>query len=195
MRIILVGLFCLAPLAAQKHEFGFLLGGLLNNSRDSVRLSGDKAFQFNYAYRLANLGRLASVSAEAHFLADPQRTVTSPILTATRDVATLYLTPGLRVKFRPGSRLSPFAAAGAGWALYEQSVSQLNGQPNPAPRTVNRGVFAYGAGADYRILPRLALRGEIRDFYSGNPALNVPGLGGGRHNVVVSGGFVIRIPE
>lgn len=191
MRIIVLCLLLASPLAAQQHEVGFLLGGILSNSRERVRLTSGTAFQANYAYRFADFGK-AALYGEVHFLANPQRIVGSGVVTATRDIATLYVTPGVKLKFLPQSRISPYVAAGGGWALYEQSVSQLNGEPNPAPRTVNRGVFVYGAGVDFSVVRQLALRAEVRDFYSGNPALNIPGLSGRQHNVVVSGGFVLR---
>ena len=78
--------------------------------------------------------------------------------------------------------------------MFEQSTSQLNGQPNRAPRTVNKRVFVYGGGVNFQIVPRFALRAEIRDFWSGSPAYNIPSLTGLQRNVVVSGGFVIAFP-
>jgi hypothetical protein len=45
---------------------------------------------------------------------------------------------------------------------------------------------------DVRVWRWIALRGEIRDFYAGSPSYNLPGLGGGQHNLVAGGGFVLR---
>ncbi len=191
MRIFLLGLISFTSIFAQKQELGLLLGGVLSDTRDSVKLSSGTSFQANYAYRFADLGK-AVIYGEVHFLANPQRTIDSAVRTATRDVASLYVTPGVKVKFLPSGRVSPYLVAGGGWGVYEHSLTVLNGQPNPAPRTVNRGVFAYGGGADFRIFDRLALRGEIRDFYSGSPVFNIASIKGRQHNVVVSGGFVIR---
>jgi hypothetical protein len=36
------------------------------------------------------------------------------------------------------------------------------------------------------------LRGEVRDFYTGQPRLNIVRSESGQHNVIVSGGFVLR---
>jgi hypothetical protein len=36
------------------------------------------------------------------------------------------------------------------------------------------------------------LRGEMRDFYSGHPQLNVLTANDRQHNIVVSGGFVVH---
>jgi len=190
MKIVALCLFIAVPLLAQQHELGFQLGRMAANSRETVRLGSGTSLQFNYGYRLADLGK-AALYGEVHFLANPQRIVGSGLATATRDVATIFLTPGLKLKLFPKGRVSPYAMAGGGWALFEQSTSQLNGQPNPAPRTVNKGVFVYGGGVDFHVVRHFGLRAEVRDFYSGSPAYNIPSLTGGQRNAVVSGGFVI----
>ena len=49
----------------------------------------------------------------------------------------------------------------------------------------------FGGGVDYKILPHLALRAEIREFYTGSPKFNLPVTGTGQLNTVVGGGIVI----
>ena len=72
---------------------------------------------------------------EINFVASPLRDVSSVVGTATHDSASLYVTPGIRLKFRPSSRISPYAAVGGGYADYEQSVKQIDGQPTRIKRT------------------------------------------------------------
>ncbi|MCX6594180.1 MAG: outer membrane beta-barrel protein [Acidobacteria bacterium] len=184
------------PAFAQKHEVGLLLGRFTSVERSSgaakASLNGGTALQANYGRRVWQGGPVA-IYGEVHFLANPQRTVDSASSAATRDVATLFVTPGIRVKFGPGRAVSPYLVAGGGYAAFEQSLTQLNGQPNAAPRTVNRGVFDYGGGVDVKFWRFVGLRGEVRDFYSGSPAFNLPALSGGQHNSVASVGFVIKI--
>lgn len=186
------------PLRAQKHEVGLLLGGIFGGSRgsgaDSLDLSAGTALQANYGYRFLGAEDKVALYGEVHFLANPQRTVDSQNSSATRDVATLYVTPGVRVKFFPASGISPFVAVGGGYAAYEQSLTQIDGQPNPAPRLINRGVFSFGGGVDFKFWRFVGLRAEVRDFYSGSPAYNLPSIRGGQHNVVASGGLVLRFP-
>jgi hypothetical protein len=79
-------------------------------------------------------------------------------------------------------------AIGGGYADYEQSTTEINGQRNPASRELARGVFDFGAGVDVRVWRWVALRGEARDFYSGSPDYNVASLSGGQHNVFAAGG-------
>ena len=45
---------------------------------------------------------------------------------------------------------------------------------------------------DVRVWQFVATRWEVRDFYSGNPAFNVPVAGSGLHNIVAGGGLVFR---
>jgi hypothetical protein len=45
---------------------------------------------------------------------------------------------------------------------------------------------------DVRVFRFIALRGEVRDFVTGKPNLNVQVQQGTQHNVVGSGGIVLR---
>lgn len=181
---------------AQKHELGLTLGRLFSQDRDSgfnsVSLTSGTALQANYGYRLGGNDAVA-IYGEVHFLANAQRKIDSPNDAVTRDVATLYVTPGIRVKFAPNSPVAPYFAVGGGYALYEQSFFQLNGDDNPAPRFTHRGAFQFGGGVDLKFWRWIGLRGEIRDFYTGSPSFNLPlGPSGGQHNVVAGGGFVLK---
>src|SRR5207249_2817550 len=108
------------------------------------------------------------------------------------DVATVYVTPGVRVKFASDSAVSPYLAVGGGWAWYEQSLFRVDGGSNQAPRERYRGALDFGGGVDVKFWRWVGLRGEIRDFYTGSPAYNLPTFTGGQHNVVAGGGFVLK---
>jgi hypothetical protein len=126
---------------AQNNEVGLTLGGLLPQDRGSapnnISLSRGTSYEANYGRRLIS-GRTA-VYGELNFLANPQRVVRSANAAATRDVATLYVTPGVRVKCAAGSAVSPYVALGGGAAWYQQSFFRINGGPNRAPRNLYRG--------------------------------------------------------
>jgi opacity protein-like surface antigen len=187
---------------APRHELAFTLGYTRSGTLPvegaaglvglpPITLSSGTALQASYGYRVAGGSDLA-VYVGAHFLANPQRRLASPLDYVTRDIASLYLVPDVVVKFRPTERVSPWVTAGGGYGLYEQSTLTNSGTGNPAARRVNRGVFLYGAGADVRLVRFLALRGEVRDFFTGTPAYNVALRRFGQHNVVIGGGFVLR---
>jgi hypothetical protein len=58
--------------------------------------------------------RHVALYGEINFVASPTaREITSSVNTATHDFASLYITPGIRVKFRPAPRISPYAVVGA----------------------------------------------------------------------------------
>ena len=177
-----------------KNELAFGLGGIPALSRGnapSPEAGPGVAFQVNYGRRFLS-GQKAAVYGEVNFVASPLREVTTSVASATHDFASLYITPGIRVKFLPRSRLSPYVAVGGGYADYEQSTRRLDGAPNTASRELARGVFDFGAGFDVKVWRFLSLRGEARDFYSGSPNYNLASISGGQHNVVATGALVLR---
>ena len=149
------------------------------------------ALQANYGYRLVERSNYA-LYGEVHFLANLQRKVSSQDQTLTRDVATIFVTPGLRLKLFPRKVVAPYFAVGAGYAAFEQSTATLDAKPNSASRELSRGVLAFGGGVDVRFWRFIGLRAEVRDFYSGSPAYNSAAFRGGQHNVVAGGGLVLR---
>ncbi len=180
--------------AARKNELAFGLGGIPALSRSdvpSLDAGSGVALQVNYGRRFIN-GHKAAVYGEINFLASPTRGVSSSVATATHDFASLYVTPGVRIKLFPESRISPYAVAGGGYGEYEQSTTRIDGQPNSVSRELARGVFDFGAGVDVRLWRFIALRGEARDFFTGAPNYNIPSTSGGQHNVVATGGFVLH---
>jgi len=183
--LLFVLLLGCGPAFAEQHEIGLTLGGLFPQDRgtipNTVRLGGGTALQANYGHRLIS-GPVA-LYGEVHFLANPQRLVGSGNPVSTRDIATIYVTPGIRLKFAPTRSFSPYLAVGGGYAVYEQSALQIDGRPNPAPRDIHRGAFDFGAGVDRSLWRWIGLRGEVRDFYTGGPAYNLPNLGGGQHKL------------
>lgn len=183
------------PVLAQRHELGLTLGRFaVSNPTSQIRFAGGQALQANYAVRLLHTPT-AALYLETHFLAGPLRQVASGQTTATRDVASLYLTPGVRVKFLPGNRWSPWAAGGGGYGLYEHSLLRLDGRPNQASRLAHRGAWMVGGGLDVRVWRLVSLRGEVRNFRAALPDFNVPGPRGAGNNLVAGGGFVLRFGE
>src|SRR6266851_5457264 len=180
--------------SAPKNELGFGLSGIPSLSRsDTPHLSAGSGvgLQVNYGRRFLDRNKFA-LYGEINFLASPLREVSSSVPSATQNFASLYITPGVRLKFLPKARISPYFAIGGGYADYQQSTTEINGRPNPASRQLARGVFDFGAGVDVHVWRWVALRGEARDFYSGSPNYNVASISGGQHNVVAGGAIVLR---
>jgi len=180
---------------AQKHEIALTLGRVVSTDRTApggitLRQDSGTAWQANYAYRIID-AKLAALSIGVHFLANPGRDISSSNSTVPQNLASLYITPGVVLKFLPGAKIEPWVTVGGGYAQYESSDSLLNGSPNPGTIRVHRGALVYGAGVDVPLLRFLALRAEVRDFYTGSLSVNLT-LDGGQHNVVAGGGFVLR---
>ena len=181
---------------APNQDLTFSLGGIAGQTRSfqgsagNAQISADRTFGVNYGHRLLGTG-IVALYGEIEFVAIPNRPLTAATATVPQNYASLYLTPGLRLKFLPGSRLSPWVVVGGGYALYQQSAQLSNGQ-NTTNKFLNRGVFDYGGGLDYRLFRFIGLRGEVRDFFSGNPNLNVALSSSTQHNVVASGGIILH---
>ena len=181
----------------QSQELAFSLGGISGQTRTltgsptgTAQIAADRTLGVNYGHHLAGT-RVAALYGEIEFVAIPNRGVTSATAVVAQNYASLYVTPGVRLKLFPRWRLSPWGAIGGGYALYQESNQLSNGQ-NTANKFLNRGVFDYGGGVDYRLFRLIGLRGEVRDFLSGNPNLNAGPNSSTQHNVVASGGITLR---
>jgi hypothetical protein len=199
-RFLLVPFFLwlAAPVVAQRHDLGLLLGASRPASRTltlsaptKADLSSGLTFSVSYAIRLTG-GGAAALYFEIPFAAAPRHSITSAARSITRDLATLYLTPGLRVRFAPAVRVSPYAFLGGGYALFEHSKERIDGAPNQAPRHLHRGALTFGGGVDVKVWRIASLRGEIRGFASGSPGFNAPVRGSIQHNLLAAAGIGLR---
>jgi hypothetical protein len=196
--ILVFMLSTLGAASAQKNEIGLLLGGLKTGNKEfqlpapgQLQIGAGLTFQANYAHRFLDFG-VASLYVEVPFLATPSIDVKSGNVLVPRNYASLFITPGLKLKILPHSRITPFGAVGGGYARLTASKSLTNSQPNIAGTLgANHGTFDVGGGADVRVFRFLAIRGEVRDFLTGKPNLDVQ-FRGAQHNVVGSGGIVLR---
>lgn len=193
----LIFLLLAEVLSAQRHEVALTLGRAASPARTlaagKLDLQAGNSLQAVYGIPLARAPS-ASLHLDVGVLSVPLRDIAAAIPQATRDFATLYVTPALRLKFLPSSRVSPWVTGGGGYALYEKSVARTDGQPNSAPRLIHRGQVMFGGGVDLRVFRWLGVRAEVRDFYTGSPAFNIL-QSGGQHNIVVGGGLVLRFGE
>lgn len=137
--------------------------------------------------------------AELPVVFNPNGDVKSGNLALARSYSALFFTPALRVMYgrdrdtHPGYLpIYPFISLGAGLAHFSPSSINLGGGASGA-KSSTEGALQAGAGADIGIYRKLiALRAEVRYFYTPNPPdLGVAGVNL-RHNVVASAGIVFR---
>jgi hypothetical protein len=149
--------------SAQKNEIGLLLGGLKTGNKGSqlpgpghLEIGAGLTFQANYAHRFLDFG-VASLYVEVPFLATPSTDVKSANVFVPQNYASLFITPGLKLKILPHSRITPFGAIGGGYARLTASKSLINNQPNTAGTLgANHGAFDFGGGVDVRVFRFLA---------------------------------------
>ena len=185
---------------SKKNEVGLLLGGVVTGQKTTVggapvEVNAGLTFQATYARRIREWQR-AALYFEVPFVATPSTEVRSTDTTVAHNYDTLYITPGLRVKFAPRKVVSPWLALGGGYGLLEASKGLINGTPNPSERFVSTGTLQFGGGVDFdtklKVLVPIGFRLEVRDFYTAVPNLNTTLTESRQHNVLFSGGLVLK---
>ena len=111
---------------------------------------------------------------------------------AIPEYAYVFLTPHIRVKFHPKGAISPWFLLGGGYTRYAESAP-----PGARRAATNTGALYFGGGIDTSPVRRvwkipIGFRVEVRDFYTGQPNYNLPVSGNLRHNIVFTGGLLVR---
>ncbi len=136
--------------------------------------------------------------AEFPVVFNPNVDVKSGNLSLARSYSSLFFTPALRIMYWPDRDkhrgyppVYPWISLGGGLAHFSPSAISLGGGVSGA-RSSTEGALQAGAGVDIGIYRKsIALRAEVRDFYTGPPNLGVAGINL-RHNLFAGGGIVFR---
>ena len=173
-------------------DVGLLLGSTrATDEGTALQFGRAQTFQATFAWRVWRKDR-AAVSIEVPFLASPAFDVTTPSNSLPKEYASLYLTPGVRLTVPLGGPIAAFGAVGAGYARYSESKLRRDGSPNPNQEDTNTGALEFGGGVEVRAWPWLGFRGEFRDVYTGARRFSIPTPSPSVHNLVISGGLVLR---
>jgi len=108
------------------------------------QISADRTFGVNYGHRFLAT-RIAALYGELEFAARTESKYDRRNRHRATELRVAYLTPGLRLKFSPGSRLSPWGVIGGGYALYQES-EQLSNRQNTTNKFLSRGVLITEVG-------------------------------------------------
>ena|ERR1700761_907021 len=204
--LVLFVVLCASTLAlAQKADVAFVAGGSFvsntnvtvlsaPNVADTLKTNNHLFLEGALGVRLVN-ARLISLHLDVPFAGIPSQKITlaSDPSTVVDHLSTLFITPGLKLKVLPGAPISPWVAAGGGWARFSTDSGF---------RT-NDGVVEYGGGLDFKSgLPILGFRAEIRDFVTGDPNFGISSIASSgnlngnssfhHHNLMAGGGIVLR---
>lgn len=187
MRKSLLGVLCLfiaVGAQAQKNDIALTGGGYFNVS-SPLSLGAAPALEGTFAHRIASLP-LLGIYAELPVAGSFSSNIpTLSGLTVARSYTSLFITPGVRVRLAPSFPISPYIAAGLGYARFNREA--FNG-PTSANSTF---AFDIGGGLDLKILPIVGLRAEVRDFNSGGIGLETLALGR-QNNLFVTAGIALR---
>ena len=113
-----------------------------------------------------------SVSGEAFIAYNPEENLNAgeyghavvPTITSQ-----LFITPAARVNLFPTTAVSPWVSIGAGFGHFSESSTLVYSGTNPGKSTTN-AVIESGIGSRCEGMEkRLSIRGEVRDFWSGEP--------------------------
>ncbi len=104
----------------------------------------------------------------------------------------LFVAPAVRVNLFPTTAVSPWVSVGVGFGHIGESAGLDYGGVNPGKSTTS-AVIEGGLGLDVKVWRKLSMRGEVRDFWSGEPDYPLAPTGRSRqHNYFVGGGAFWR---
>lgn len=104
----------------------------------------------------------------------------------------LFVTPAARVNLFPTTAVSPWVSVGAGFGHISESSQLTYGGANPGKSTTS-AVIEAGFGLDVKVWKQLSARGEVRDYWSGEPDYPLAPTGKTRqHNYFVGAGAFWR---
>jgi opacity protein-like surface antigen len=179
--VLLSAVMLTAGAAAQSNEIAGAIGRTFISDQgvpgaalaDSNIHYGDAlSYEVNYAHRFVNIG-VASLAVEVPFVFTFNQKLNYTLNQVPKDFNSFFLTPSARISFFPASGFSPWISGGGGFGRFSESSTLEFGGPNPGPSSNTVGAVQLGLGLDVRLLRSVRLRGEVRDFYSGQPDLNI----------------------
>jgi len=186
----------------EKNELGGMLGrtfisnqGIKNASIPSVIDFGKGlTFDVDYARRFL-VTPLYALSGEVVFAYNPDEDINAGSFgnaIVPPNMKELFITPSARVNLFPTTAVSPWVSVGAGFGHFSQGSTLIYGGSNPGKSTTT-GVLELGLGLDVKLSKRVYIRGQVRDFWSGEPDFPLADTGKSRqHNFFVGGGAYWR---
>jgi len=184
--------------AQEKNELTGLIGrtivsdqGVTGTSTPGALLTSGAGWSVegNYGRRLLDLG-IVGLTGEVPLVVNFNEKVHYDLNLVPKDYKSFFVTPSLRANLFPDNGLSPWVSVGGGFGYFKESSSLEFVGPNPGKTGTTTGIFQFGAGLDIKLFSRLSVRGEVRDFFSGVPQLNVDTGKSRQHNFFVGAGVV-----
>jgi hypothetical protein len=187
MRTALLALFSIAtaPAWAQNSDLGILVG--VSPLKAQSTISGgaisslvDANWQIDYAVQLKETPAGAFyLELPVAVVAHSSSRVGPDIVSADR--AIIFFTPGVRWKLWVHSRVSFYAALGAGIGSFGTSISSVGASISNTSSWSTHPAMDFGGGIDFRLTRLLSIRCEGRDYVTQS---NAGGFSGANHAAV-----------
>jgi hypothetical protein len=178
--LVLIFLSVCGTALAQHNEIGATVGGQVVFGSYNVGYSG--VFQIDPAHRILD-ARLAEAYVEVPLAWSFNSTNVDPIPGLSDQYSAFYVAPGVKLKLLPQFPVSPYGFVGVGLARFHDRNNNAASYAS---------VVDYGAGLDWKVLPLLSIRTELRDYNSGAPDLGYPVPLGRQQNVMATAGLVLH---
>jgi hypothetical protein len=187
----------------EKNEIGGTLGrtfisnqGIKSGIDPNTIIASGKGLSFDVEYaRRFIVTPVFAVSGEAVLMVNKDEDINGGAFgfaVVPPQYSQLFVTPGARVNLFPTTAVSPWVSLGAGFAHFSESSTLIYGGTNPGKSTTS-AVIQGGIGLDVKVWRKLSIRGEVRDFWSGEPDFPLAPTGHSRqHNYFVAGGAFWR---
>ena len=192
--VLLTATIFAANAVAQSNEVAGIVGRTfisdqsVSGSASKIHFGNGLSYEANFSHRLLDL-TVASISVEVPFVVTPTEKLQFNVNVVPKSFAAYYLTPAARVNLFPTTAFSPWVSVGGGFAHYSPSSTLEFGGANPS-KSNTTGVFQVGVGLDVRVFGPFKIRGEFRDFHSGQPSINL-NTNDRRSNFFAGGGVVL----
>jgi hypothetical protein len=187
----------------EKNEIGGTLGrtfisnqGIKSGIDPNTIIASGKGLSFDIEYaRRFIVTPVFAVSGEAVVMVNKDEDINGGAYGAAvvpPQYSQLFVTPGARLNLFPTTAVSPWISLGAGFAHFGENSTLIYGGTNPGKSTTSI-VIQGGIGLDVKMWRKLSIRGEARDFWSGEPDFPLAPTGKSRqHNYFVAGGVFWR---
>jgi hypothetical protein len=198
--IMTVTMMTVAGAAAQRNEIGGVIGRAFISDQgvagtglpdSNIHFGHGFTFEANYSRRVVDAG-VFGISLEIPAVVDPNEELHFGGLNAPNSFTSYFVTPSARVNLLPSGSVSPWISVGGGVGHFALDSRLESGQPNPNKSGTTTGAFQLGIGLDVRVIHSVYLRGEAREFYSGEPQLNVNTGKSRYYNLFAGAGLVWR---
>lgn len=185
----------------EKNELGGMIGrtfisnqGIQNLPNAVVAYGKGLSFEGEYARRFIVMP-VYSLSGEVVAMVNYDEDVNGGVYgrpAVPPDLREFFITPAARLNLFPTTAVSPWVSFGVGFGHISQSGNLIYGSSNPGQAKTSATIEA-GLGLDVKVWSKLSIRGEFRDFWSGEPDFPDAPTGKSRmHNYFVGAGAFWR---